>query len=158
MDAIVAVYSDWGIGCGGTQPVVIGEDRKRFKEITGTDTVIVGRRTLEDFPGGKPLKNRRNIVITTQNIDIEGAEIAHSPQEAVRLAGGGAAHVIGGGSIYEAMLEYCDSVYVTKIKAKPDSDTFFPNLDEHPGWFCAEPGEDREQDGIKYRFTLYKRK
>ena len=74
MDAIVAVYSDWGIGARGTQPVVLKADRKLFKTLTDGATVIVGRKTMEDFPNGKPLKNRRNIVVSRRDIEIEGAE------------------------------------------------------------------------------------
>ena len=85
MDAIVAVYSDWGIGADGTQPVVLKADRAHFVALTKGRTVIVGRRTLADFPGGRPLKNRRNIVITRQNITIDGAETAHSAAEAASL-------------------------------------------------------------------------
>ena len=70
MEAIVAVYSDWGIGSGGTQPVVLKADRAHFKELTDGAAVIVGRKTLGDFPGGRPLKGRHNIVITRQDIEV----------------------------------------------------------------------------------------
>ena len=66
MDAIVAVYSDWGIGAKGTQPLVIPADRKHFRDLTQGAAVIVGRKTLGDFPGGRPLKGRHNIVVTRQ--------------------------------------------------------------------------------------------
>ena len=66
MEAIVAVYSDWGIGSGGTQPVVLKADRAHFRELTMGAAVIVGRKTLEDFPGGRPLKGRHNIVVSRQ--------------------------------------------------------------------------------------------
>ena len=74
LEAIVAVYSDWGIGANGTQPVVVKADRRHFREVTGGSAVIVGRRTLADFPGGRPLKGRENIVLTRQSIEIPGAE------------------------------------------------------------------------------------
>ena len=77
MDAIVAVYSDWGIGAEGTQPIVIPEDRRHFAKLTRGAAVIVGRRTMEDFPGGKPLKDRENLVITRHADEIEGATIVH---------------------------------------------------------------------------------
>ena len=66
MEAIVAVYSDWGIGDGITQPVTLKADRQHFREVTRDAAVIVGRKTLEDFPGGRPLKGRVNIVVTRQ--------------------------------------------------------------------------------------------
>lgn len=79
MDAIVAVYADWGIGAKGTQPLVIPADRRRFRALTMGAAVIVGRRTLDDFPGGRPLPGRENLVLTRQNITIEGAQVVHSP-------------------------------------------------------------------------------
>ena len=86
MDAIVAVYADWGIGAKGTQPLVIPADRRRFRELTMGAAVIVGRRTLDDFPGGRPLPGRENLVLTRQNIVIEGAQVVHSPAEAAAAA------------------------------------------------------------------------
>ena len=86
MEAIVAVFSDWGIGSEGTQQVVLKADRAHFRELTKDAAVIVGRRTLADFPGGRPLKGRHNIVISRQDIEIEGAELAHSVEEAAALA------------------------------------------------------------------------
>ena len=77
MDAIVAVYADWGIGAKGTQPLVIPADRRRFRALTMGAAVIVGRRTLDDFPGGRPLPGRENLVLTRQNITIEGAQVVH---------------------------------------------------------------------------------
>ena len=78
MDAIVAVYADWGIGAKGTQPLVIPADRRRFRELTMGAAVIVGRRTLDDFPGGRPLPGRENLVLTRQNIVIERSMTAAS--------------------------------------------------------------------------------
>ena len=103
MDAIVAVYSDWGIGADGTQPVVLKADRKHFVELTRGRTVIVGRRTLADFPGGRPLKGRRNIVLTRQSTVIDGAEIAHSPEQARSLCADDAM-VLGGQSVFRDMM------------------------------------------------------
>lgn len=85
MEAIVAVYSDWGIGSGGTQPVVLKADRAHFKELTDGAAVIVGRKTLGDFPGGRPLNGRHNIVVTRQDIEVAGAQVAHSTGEALAL-------------------------------------------------------------------------
>ena len=85
MEAIVAVFSDWGIGSEGTQQLVLKADRAHFRELTAGAAVIVGRRTMEDFPGGRPLKGRNNIVVTRQNLVIEGAEVAHDTAEALAL-------------------------------------------------------------------------
>ncbi len=158
MEAIVAVYSDWGIGADGTQPVALNADRKFFRESTTGACVIVGRRTLADFPGGKPLPKRVNLVLTTQNIEVPGAVVVHSPQEASEVAQAhGRAMVIGGASVYRQMLPYCDRVIVTKVGAQPKSDVFFPNLDESPEWTCIDPGEEEWENGISYRFCVYQR-
>lgn len=139
MDAIVAVYSDWGIGSEGTQPIVVPEDRRHFAKLTSGSTVIVGRRTMEDFPGGKPLKDRVNLVITRQDSDIEGAQVVHTLQEAIDASQNAEkVFVLGGASIYMAMFPYIDRIYVTKIGATPKSDAYFPNLDSLPDWKCVE--------------------
>lgn len=156
MDAIVAVYSDWGIGAGGTQPIVLKADRKNFVELTRGRTVIVGRRTLGDFPGGRPLKNRRNIVVSRQNLTIEGAELAHGVEEAARLAGEDAL-VLGGASIFRDFFPLLDRVFVTKIYACPESDSYFPNLDEADDWHIVSDSGELDEDGLKYRFVCYER-
>ena len=159
MELIVAVYDDWGIGKDGTQPVALSADRKFFRETTKGAMVIVGRKTLADFPGGRPLPNRVNVVITRGDATIEGVEICHSPAEAAELANTAEkAMVIGGGSIYRQMLPYCDTAYVTKVHATPESDTFFPNLDEDPQWELTQVLLSGEENGIAYEMCLYKRK
>ena len=159
MDAIVAVYSDWGIGARGTQPVVLHADRAHFREKTRGAAVIVGRRTMEDFPGGRPLKGRNNIVVTRQAIDVEGAEIAHSTEEALELAAKyEKCYVIGGASVFRQFFPYLDRVEITKIDLAPPSDSFFPDLDADPDWLCAEEGPWQTEDGIRYCFCTYERK
>ena len=159
MDAIVAVYSDWGIGDGGTQPVVLKADRAHFRQVTEGNAVIVGRKTLSDFPGGRPLKNRYNIVVTRQDIRIEGAQVVHSTEEALAAA---AEHprclVIGGASVYRQFDPHCDRVFLTKIDLAPHSDSFFPNLDADPAWVCTDQGEWLEEDGLRYCFCTYERR
>ncbi len=158
MELIVAVYDDWGIGCGGTQPIALLADRKFFREMTRCAAVIVGRRTLADFPGGKPLPGRLNIVLTRQEANIPGAVVCHSPQEAVEAARDAArVTIIGGGSVYRQMLPLCDTAYVTKVHATPESDTFFPNLDLDPDWTLAEVLDTGSEDGIAYEMCLYRR-
>jgi len=158
MELIVAVYDDWGIGKDGTQPVALSADRKFFRETTRGATVIVGRKTLADFPGGRPLPNRVNVVLTRQNIEIDGVVICHSPEEAAKLAqNADRAIVIGGGSVYKQMLPFCDTAYVTKVHATPESDTFFPNLDEDTQWKLEEILQSGEENGIAYKMCLYKR-
>ena len=158
MEAIVAVYSDWGIGAKGTQPLVIPADRRHFRELTQGAAVIVGRKTLEDFPGGRPLKGRHNIVITRQNITVEGAEVAHSTEEALRLAAQyDRCLVIGGDSVFRQFFPHLSRVFITKIDLTPHSDSFFPNLDADPAWVCTESGPWLEEDGLRYQFCTYER-
>ncbi len=159
MELIVAVYDDWGIGRDGTQPVALSADRKFFREMTRGCMVIAGRRTVADFPGGKPLPNRVNIVLTRGNPDLPGFTICHSPEEALELAKtANRAMVIGGGSVYRQMLPYCDKAIVTKVHTTQDCDTFFPNLDEDPAWEISEKLRQGEENGIAYEMLVYIRK
>ena len=158
MELIVAVYDDWGIGKDGTQPIALSADRKFFRETTKGAMVIVGLKTLADFPGGKPLPNRVNVVMTRQNVEIPDVIICHSPEEAIEIAKTAErAMVIGGGSIYKQMLPYCDTAYITKVYTTPESDTFFPNLDNDPDWKMTEVLQSGEENGILYEMCLYKK-
>ena len=158
MEAIVAVYSDWGIGIDGTQPVVVKADRAHFIELTRGTAVIVGRKTLADFPGGRPLKGRNNIVITRQNIEIEGAEVAHTTEEALELAKKyPRTLVLGGASVFKQFMPWLDTVHVTKIDLKPESDSFFENLDASDEWRQIEEENWLDEDGLRYCFVTYKR-
>ncbi len=159
MNLIVAVYEDWGIGRDGTQPIALSADRKFFRETTRGAMVVVGRRTIEDFPGKKPLPGRVNVALTRTEAEISGFTVCHSPEEAVALAKTAEkCFVIGGGSIYKQMLPYCDAAYITKVHTNPDSDTFFPNLDEDGNWYLAETLQSGEENGIAYEMLLYKRR
>ena len=158
MDAIVAVYSDWGIGDGGTQPVVLKADRVHFRQVTEGAAVIVGRKTLSDFPGGRPLKGRYNIVVTRQDIQIEGAQVVHSTEEALAAAAEyPRCLVIGGASVYKQFYPHLSRVYLTKIELTPHSDSFFPDLDADPAWACTEAGEWLQEDGLRYCFCTYEK-
>ncbi len=159
MELIVAVYDDWGIGCGGTQPVALSADRKFFRETTRGATVIAGRKTVSDFPGQKPLPGRKNILLTRQDLELDGFIVCHSPEEALELTKGDEkVFVIGGGSIYKQMLPMCDRVYVTKVHTCPASDTYFPNLDKDPQWQLEKLLCSGEENGISYEMCLYVKK
>lgn len=159
MELIVAVYDDWGIGRDGTQPIALSADRKFFRENTRGAMVIAGRRTVADFPGGKPLPGRVNVVLTRKGGDFPGFTVCGSPEEAAALAQTAQrATVIGGGSIYRQMLPYCDMAYITKVHCTPVSDTYFPNLDEDPAWEQTQLLGAGEEDGIAYEIFLYTRK
>ena len=159
MDLIVAVYDGWGIGCCGTQPVALSVDRKFFRETTRGATVIAGRKTVSDFPGQKPLPGRKNILLTRQDMTLDGFVVCHSPEEAAELTKNDEkVFVIGGGSIYRQMLPLCKKAYVTKVHACPKSDTDFPNLDEMPDWCLKEVLLSGEENGIFYEMCLYEKK
>ena len=159
MELIVAVHDDWGIGKDGTQPVALAADRKFFRETTRGSMVIAGRKTIADFPGQNPLPGRINVALSRNADQIPGFILCRSPEEAVQLAKtADRAFVIGGGSIYQQMLPYCDTAYITKVHCTIDCDTYFPNLDEDPAWMLAEVLQSGEENGIAYEMCLYKRK
>ena len=158
MELIVAVYDDWGIGSDGTQPIALKADRKFFRETTRGAMVIVGRRTIEDFPDKKPLPNRINVALTRSDRNIEGFTVCHSTEQVLALAEKAErAMVIGGGSIYRQLLPYCDTAYVTKVHCTPNSDTYFPNLDADQCWKLDEIIQSGEEDGIAYEMCRYVR-
>jgi dihydrofolate reductase len=160
MDAVVAVYENWGIGKDGTQPVVVSADRKHFRAVTGSGAVIYGRKTLLDFPGGKPLPGRCNAVLTRQaDFSVPGAIVCHSPQAAILATQEyDDCFVIGGESVYRQMLPYCRRVFLTRICVSPDCDAFFPDLDASGEWEITERSDTLEENGISYAFFTYTRK
>ncbi len=157
MRAIVAACKDWGIGKDGDLLVHNREDMRHFVRLTTGGTVVMGRATLDSFPGGRPLKNRRNIVITRQDgFAREGVEVAHSVAEALDLVAGsdpGTVWLIGGASIYRQMLPYCSEVVVTRYDTVRDADTYFPDLDHDPAFSVAETVR-----GDTCVFVTYRRK
>ena len=159
MQAIVAVSENWGIGKDNDLLFRISADLKRFKALTAGHTVVMGRKTLESFPGQRPLPNRRNIVLTSHNIEIEGAEVVHTTDEmlkAVENEDTDNIYVIGGGSLYTALLPLCKRVYLTKVDAIGEgADTWFPNLDKLPGWDVETVGETLTEKGCTYQFIDY---
>lgn len=159
LEAIVAVYGDWGIGADGTQPVTVSADRKHFRDLTMGAAVIVGRKTLADFPGGRPLKGRTNIVLSRTAEPVEGAVMARSAAEALEKAAEyPRALCIGGASVYKELFPHFTRVNVTKLDVTPHSDAFFPNLDVDPAWRIAEESEEQEENGVRYRFLVYERR
>ena len=158
MELIVAVYDDWGIGRDGTQPVALSADRKFFRETTRGAMVITGRRTVDDFPGKKPLPGRENVVLSRTCQELPGFTVCNSVEQAVQLASSAPrAMVIGGGSIYQQLLPYCQKAYITKVHCTIDSDTYFPNLDADSQWKLEKILQSGQEDGIAYEMCLYKR-
>ena len=157
MNVIVAVDQNWAIGKDGDQLVYLKEDLKRFRTLTSGHTVILGRKTLATFPGGRPLKNRRNLILSRNpQFQAEGAEVFSAVEELVQKADKDA-FVIGGASVYEQLLPYCDTAYITKIHAAFPADTYFPDLDKSEEWKVREESESLEQDGISYHYVTYSR-
>ena len=158
MNLIVAVDKNWGIGKDNKLLISLKEDMKFFREKTKDTVVIMGRKTLESFPNGKPLKNRVNIVLTLNpNYINDEVIVARSIQEAINKAKeyNKEIFVIGGAKIYKEMLKFCNVAYVTKINKIFDADTFFINLDELPNWKVQTNTEEKEDQGINYKFVTY---
>ncbi len=162
MNCIVAVDSNWAIGLNNHLLVSIPADMRFFRETTKQKIVIMGRSTLESFPGGKPLQNRVNIVISHDpNFTVPGATVVHSIEEPAAAASqypSGDVFVIGGASIYRQFLPYCDVAYVTRIDYSYDADTYFPNLDDDSEWEMTECSEEQTYYDLTYCFTTYRRK
>lgn len=157
MKAIVAVDTNWAIGKDGDQLCYLSADLKRFKELTTGHPVILGRKTLSTFPGARPLKGRRNMILSRDpDFQVEGAEVYHNVESLLAQAPGDS-FVIGGGSVYRALLDYCDTVYVTKISRGFPADTWFPDLDEDPAWRVAGVEDPLEENGIPFRYVTYER-
>ena len=159
MNAIVAVDANWGIGRGNELLFTLRGDLKRFREITTGGTILLGRKTLETFPGGRPLPRRRNVVLTKSHLEVEGATVVHTIDElldAVKDEDPESVFVVGGGTVYTALLPHCKRVYMTRVNATAgDPDTYFPNLDKLPGWEVEKESEPLEENGITYRFVDY---
>ncbi len=157
MQAIVCVSENWGIGLGDELLFHLPSDMKRFKALTVGKTIVVGSRTLKSFPGGKPLAERRTVVLTRSEAPIEGAELAHTREQALAIAGPDAI-VVGGASVYTLLLRDCDLVRVTMVFASPEADSYFPRLDKLPDWRVASESEIMEENGLKFQFIDYVRK
>ena len=159
MNLIAAVDQNWAIGRDGDQLCYIPADLKRFQAFTVGHAVILGRRTLATFPGGRPLKGRRNLILTHDPaFSLEGAEAFHSVEELLSNSPEDA-FVIGGASIYKALLPACDTAYITKVgHAWPEADSFFPNLDTDPAWevVCEDP--PLYYESLSFRYVTYQRK
>lgn len=162
MKAILAADKNWGIGYNNHLLVSIPSDMKFFRQTTTGKVVVMGRKTLESFPNGMPLKNRTNIVLTgNQNYQVKDAVVVHSEDELLdelKKYDTDDIYVIGGESVYRMMLPYCDTVYVTKIDRAFQADTFFPDLDEMDEWEMTEESEEQTCFDLEFCFTKYERR
>lgn len=162
MNIIVAVDKNWAIGKNNKMMWSIPADMRFFREKTLTHVVVMGRKTLESFPGGLPLKNRTNIVLTGNlQYHAAGTVVVHTLEELLKKLKeyeGEELFVIGGESVYRQLLPYCDKAYVTKIDHAYDADTYFPNLDEMPEWTMTEVSEEQTSFDLEYVFSKYEKK
>ena len=166
LNVIVAVCDDWGIGIDGGMLVDNRADMRHFVRHTKGYTVLMGRKTLESFPGGQPLKGRRNVVITHDpDFAREGVDVAHSIDEALAMvADDPEVWLIGGGTIYRELLPLCTRAEITKNHCVRPADTFFPNLDEDLTWHVASSAARDDEgnplvtpEGIPFEFVTYTR-
>ena len=157
MTAIVCVDKNWAIGRNNELLFRISADLRRFRALTTGKTVVMGKNTLLSLPGGRPLPNRRSVVVSRTLPPREGVEIARSIDEAAALAGEDAV-LIGGAQLYRALLPRCERVLVTQADAAAEgADAFFPNLDADDAWTAETVGEWQEENGLRFRYVDYVR-
>lgn len=162
MKLIAAVDQNWAIGNRDDLLVHIPEDQKNFRRITTGNVVVLGRKTLSGFPGGRPLKDRLNVILT-KNPDFEAGDavIVRSQEELfeqLKKYPSNEVYVIGGGTLYKMLEPYCDEAIITKIDYSYQADTYFPNLDEKGNWELVEEGEEQTYFDLIYHFDTYRNK
>lgn len=162
MKLVVAADRNWAIGKDNQLLVRISNDMKNFRQLTEGNVVVMGRKTLESFPGGMPLPKRVNIVLTRQeNYNGRGAVVVHNENELwkeLEKYESDRIFVIGGESIYRMLVSYCDTAYVTKLDYEYEADTWMPNLDEEENWELTEQGEEQTCFDLIYHFHRYENK
>ena len=162
MNLVVAVDENWAIGNKNQLLVRIPNDHKMFRELTTGKVVVLGRKTLETFPQGQPLKNRTNIILSTDpNYQVKDAIVVHSIEELLETLKNyddEDIYIIGGDSVYKQMLPYCNVAHVTKIDHAYEADRYFPNLDKDPEWVITADSDEQYYFDLTYQFVKYERK
>ena len=162
MNLIAAVDENWAIGKNNQLLVRIPADQKFFREMTTGKVVVMGRKTLESFPNGQPLKNRTNIVLThNKDYAVKDAVVVHSMDELheeLKKYDSDDVFVIGGEKIYEQLLDECDVAHITKIDFAYDADAYFPILDQNPDWEITGDSEEQTYFDLEYYFYRYEKK
>lgn len=162
MKIIVAVAKNWAIGYKGGLLFNLPDDMAFFKSNTLNKVVVMGKNTLLSFPGGKPLKNRINIVLTRdKDFKEEGCIICHSFNELfieLKNYNDDDIYIIGGGKIYNDLYEYCSEAIITKVDAMVNADTFLHNFDNDENWYLSYASEIHENNNLKFTFNTYKNK
>ena len=161
MNLIAAVSKNWGIGNQGKLLFQLSGDQRRFRSLTEGNVVIMGRKTLEALPGGRPLAGRRNIVLSaTLDENTAGVTVCRSLEDVKKAVKGIATDkvfVIGGGEIYRLLEPMCSYAYITWVDDEPPADAFCPNLDESEEWRMAEESQLMENKGFIFQFFTYER-
>lgn len=159
MKAILHADKKWGIGKSNSLMFSIPADMKFFRETTTGNVVVMGSNTLKSFPGGKPLKNRINIVLYPEGEERDDCKIVKSLDELfseIKKYDTEKVFVIGGAMMYKTLLPYCSEVLVTKVNAEGGADTFFENLDENPNFKLVYQSDPQQTNGLEIVFTTYK--
>ncbi len=161
MNLIVAVDQNWGIGLQDELQFWIKADLRHFRELTLGRTVILGRKTLQTFPNALPLKDRNNFILSRQgNFHVPGGEVFSSLEDLLircKELRSDEVFVIGGASVYQALLPYCEKAYVTKILASKPADRYFPNLSLDSSWQLVEEGPVLTENQTNYQFLIYEK-
>ena len=160
MKCIAAVDNNWAIGFKGKLLVSIKNDQKNFRDLTTGKVIVLGRKTLETFPNGLPLKNRTNVILSSnRDYKVKDAIVVHNDEELFELLGSydtDDIFIIGGESVYKRYYKYCDTAIITKIDQTYESDAFFPNLDEDENWTMVSESEEMTCFSVEYTFREYR--
>ena len=163
MKLIAAVDNNWAIGFKGKLLASIRADQMNFKRLTLGKVVVLGRKTIETFPGGRPLVQRRNIILSRNpNFTVKDAEVVHSTEELLKLIKKeniptDDIFIIGGETLYKEFEPMCDTAIITKINYSYEADAYFPNLDKNLDWECVSEGEEQTCFDMEFRFCEYRR-
>lgn len=161
MKLIAVVDSNWAIGNRGQQLVNIPQDQKMFRDRTLGKVIVMGRKTLESLPGGQPLYGRTNVVLTRDmRFQAKGAKICHSVDEVLKLLEHipqEDIYIIGGQTIYEQFLPYCEEAFITWIDYEYHADMYFPNLDKSENWEMTEESDEQTYFNLCYTYRTYKK-
>lgn len=153
MKLIAAMDEKRGIGKNGGLLCHLPSDLRHFKQVTLGRDVIMGRATLESFPGGRPLPGRRNIVLS-KTLNRDDVLIVRSVDELMNIAGIDDAFVIGGGQVYSQLLPYCDTAYITQLEGDFGAEVFMPDISE-AGFVKTGSSDLKEENGVRFTFDVY---
>ena len=161
MNIVAAVDNNWAIGNKGELLVSIPNDQKSFRLLTTGKVVVLGRKTLDTFPQKQPLPNRTNIILSRdKNFKVKGAVVVNSVGELMEYLKPYKSediYIIGGESIYEQLLPYCDTAHITAIDYEYEADTYLKNLDEDPEWVKTADSDEITYFDLSYSFVKYER-